>query len=269
MNPNAASRGDCNRLAQSMREGGEDIVRRAGIAPGMKVLDLGCGNAITAIPAAKLGASVLGVAGTARGADAANRLAAQAGLAASCHFLEGDAADLRGVENKSFDRVVSVFGAMFAPRPFDVAREMVRVTRPGGRIVMGNWIGQEPTLMARLLDICASYAPPQDGQASPVAWGSPQHVIERFGAAGIAWEGIAYERDSFVFDFDGSPAEFAETFRQCHAPTMNAFDAAARDGRAQALRCELEALFESQNLCQYPGRTLISATYLQVTVEVA
>lgn len=270
MNPNADlwEKGDFTRIAQSMRESGEDIVRRAGVAPGMKVLDLGCGDGTTAIPAAKLGANVLGVDIARNLVAAGNRRAAQAGLAATCLFLEGDASDLKGIENKTFDRVISIFGAMFAPRPFDVAREMVRVTKPGGRIVMGNWIAHDPTLVAQLLKICASYSPPSEGFVSPMTWGSPTHVIERFGEAGIAWEGISYERDSFVFDFDGSPAEFVDTFRQYYGPTMNAFEAAASDGRTQALRGELEALFESQNLCQYPGRTLIPATYLRVTVEV-
>ena len=271
MNPNQAlwEKGDFTRIAESMREGGEDIVRQAGIAPGMKVLDLGCGDGTTAIPAAKLGADVLGVDIASNLVAAGNRRAAQAGLSATCRFLQGDACDLRGIENKSFDRVISIFGVMFAPRPFDVAREMVRVTRPGGRIVMGNWIADDPTLVAQILKISASYSPPPpEGFISPMAWGSPIHVIERFGAAGIAWEGLTCERDSYVFHFNGSPAEFVDTFRQYYGPTMNAFDAADRDGRTPALRKELVALFESQNLCQYPGTTLIPATFLRVTVQV-
>ena len=271
MNPNKAlwEKGDFTRIARSMRESGEDIVRQAGIVPGMKVLDLGCGDGTTAIPAAKMGADVLGVDIAGNLVAAGNRRAAQAGLSANCRFLEGDACSLRGIENQSFDRVISVFGAMFAPRPFDVAREMVRVTRPGGRIVMGNWIPNDPTLVAQLLKISASYAPPPPaGFVSPMTWGSTPHVIERFGEAGIAWEGITMERDSYVFDFDGSPAEFVDTFRQYYGPTMNAFEAAEKEGRSLALRSELVALFESQNVCQYPGRTLIAATFLRVTVQV-
>ena len=126
---------------------------------------------------------------------------------------------------------------MFAPRPFDVAREMVRVTRPGGRIVMGNWIPNDPTLVAQILKISASYSPPPpEGFVSPMAWGCTTHVIERFGEAGIAYEGITCERDSYVFNFDGSPAEFVDTFRQYYGPTMNAFDAADKNGRTQELR---------------------------------
>ncbi|HSW17257.1 MAG TPA: class I SAM-dependent methyltransferase [Ramlibacter sp.] len=271
MSPNKAlwEKGDFTRIAQAMRESGEDIVRQAGIAPGMKVLDLGCGDGTTAIPAAKLGADVLGVDIASNLVAAGNRRAAQAGLAATCRFLEGDACDLRGIENKSFDRVISVFGAMFAPKPFDVAREMVRVLKPGGRIVMGNWIPGDPTLVAQILKISAAYSPPPpEGFVSPMTWGQPAHVIERFGAAGVAWEGIECQRDNYVFDFKGSPSDFVDTFRQYYGPTMNAFEAAEREGRAQALRGELVSLFEKQNQSQYPNTTLIAATFLRVTVQV-
>ena len=270
MNPNKAlwERGDFTRIAESMRENGEDLVRQAGITPGMKVLDLGCGDGTTAIPAAKLGANVLGVDIASNMVAAGNRRAAQAGLSATCHFLEGDACELGGIENKSYDLVISIFGAMFAPKPFDVAREMVRVTKPGGRIIMGNWIPNDPTLVAQILKISSSYSPPPEGCVSPMTWGSTPHVIERFGEAGIASEAISWERDSYVFDFKGSPAEFVDTFRLYYGPTMNAFDAAARDGRAEALRSELVTLFESGNLSQYPNTTLIRATFLRVTVEV-
>jgi SAM-dependent methyltransferase len=271
MNPNKAlwEKGDFTRIAASMRESGEDVVRHAGIGPGMQVLDLGCGDGTTALPAAKLGAHVLGVDIASHLVAAGNRRAAQAGLAATCRFVEGDACNLAGIENKSFDRVISIFGAMFAPKPFDVAREMVRVTRPGGRIVMGNWIPNDPTLVAQILKISTSYSPPPpEGFVSPMTWGVPDHVIERFGAAGIAWEAITCERDTYVFDFMGPPAEFVDTFRQYYGPTMNAFEAAAKQGREEALRSELVQLFESQNQSQYPNTTIIPATFLRVTVEV-
>ena len=174
MNPNKAlwEKGDFTRIAETMRESGEDVVRQAGIKPGMKVLDLGCGDGTTAIPAAKLGANVLGVDIAGNLVAAGNRRAAQAGLQATCRFVEGDASDLGSIENKSFDRVISIFGAMFAPKPFDVAREMVRVTKPGGRIVMGNWIPNDPTLVAQILKISAAYTPPPpEGFISPMTWG--------------------------------------------------------------------------------------------------
>ncbi|WP_332816361.1 class I SAM-dependent methyltransferase [Ramlibacter sp.] len=262
-------KGDFGRIAVSMRESGEDLVRQAGIVPGMDVLDLGCGDGTTAIPAAKLGARVLGVDIAPRIVEAGNRRAAQAGFSSTCRFIEGDACDLGSLENKSFDRVISIFGAMFAPKPYDVAREMVRVTRPGGRILMGNWIPNDPTLVAQILKVCSTYLPPPpEGFVSPMGWGVPANVIERFGGAGIAWEGITCERDTYVFDFDGTPADFACTFLQFYGPTMSALEAAGKDGRGDALRSELVALFERHNQCQYPGRTLASAVFLKVTVEV-
>src|SRR5262249_32233927 len=149
MNPNQAlwEKGDFTRIAESMRESGERLVASLGIARGTKVLDLGCGDGTTALPAAKRGADVLGVDIARNLVEAGNRRATEEGLA-NLRFQQGDATDLRDLEPRSFDLVVSIFGAMFAPKPFDVAREMVRVTRPGGRIVMGNWIPNDPTLVA-------------------------------------------------------------------------------------------------------------------------
>jgi ubiquinone/menaquinone biosynthesis C-methylase UbiE len=143
MNPNKMlwEKGDFTRIAASMRQSGEALVDALGIQPGLRVLDLGCGDGTTAIPAAKRGADVLGVDIASNLVEAGNRRAQQQGLT-KIRFEEGDASNLAGVKDNSFDRVVSIFGAMFAPKPFDVAREMVRVTRPGGQIVMGNWIPQ-------------------------------------------------------------------------------------------------------------------------------
>jgi SAM-dependent methyltransferase len=271
MNPNKAlwEKGDFTRIAESMRESGEALVKRLAITKGLKVLDLGCGDGTTALPEARLGADVLGVDIARNLVEAGNKRAKEQGLA-NCKFQEGDASDLHELKDQTFDLVVSIFGAMFAPRPFDVAKEMVRVTRPGGRIVMGNWIPNDPTLVAQILKISSAYSPPPpEGFVSPMTWGSTPHIIERFGAAGIASEeAIIWERDSYVFDFKGSPAEFVDTFRQYYGPTMNAFEAAAKDGRADALRDELVALFQSQNQSQYPNTCLIPATFLRVTVDV-
>ncbi|MBL0423087.1 methyltransferase domain-containing protein [Ramlibacter sp. AW1] len=271
MNPNQAlwEKGDFTRIAQTMRDSGEALVRQAGITPGMQVLDLGCGDGTTAIPAARLGARVTGVDIARNLVAAGNQRAAQAGVADHCTFIEGDACDLSFIENQSFDLVISIFGAMFAPRPFDVAREMVRVTRHGGRIVMGNWIPNDPTLVAQILRISSAYAPPPpEGFISPMTWGSTPQVIERFGAAGVASEAIAWTREPFIFDFKGSPEAFVDLFRSFYGPTMNAFEAAARDGREQALRSELVTLFEAQNQSQYPHTTLVAANFLKVTVDV-
>jgi SAM-dependent methyltransferase len=269
MNANQAlwEKGDFTRIAATMRASGEALVRKAGVAPGMKVLDLGCGDGTTALPAAQLGAEVLGIDISTPLVAAANRRAREAGLADRLHVLHGDACDLSGVENGSFDRVLSIFGAMFAPRPLDVAREMVRVARPGGRIVMGNWIPDDPTMVAQLLKISSAYAPPPPaGFVSPMRWGVPADVEERFGAAGVPKEAIACEKDSFVFDFAGSPAEFVDAFRLYYGPTMNAFEAAQKQGKDGRLRDELVALFERENQSQYPNTTVIAANYLRVTV---
>ena len=137
---------------------------------------------------------------------------------------------------------------MFAPKPFDVAKEMVRVTRPGGRIVMGNWIPNDPTLVAQILKISSAYSPPPpEGFVSPMTWGVEENVIERFTAAGVPEERISFERDTYTFNFPGSPSELVAAFRTYYGPTMNAFEAAAANGREADLQAELEALFNEQN----------------------
>ena len=167
MNPNKAlwEKGDFTRIAATMRESGEALVETLGITEGLKVLDLGCGDGTTALPAAKRGAEVLGVDIASNLVEAGNKRASDQGIS-NCTFQEGDASDLNGLADASFDLVVSIFGAMFAPRPYDVAKEMVRVTRPGGRIIMGNWIPGDPTLIAQVLKVSAAYTPPPPGPSS-------------------------------------------------------------------------------------------------------
>jgi hypothetical protein len=156
---------------------------------------------------------------------------------------------------------------MFAPKPVEVAKEMVRVTRPGGRIVMGNWIPNDPTLVAQILKISASYSPPPpEGFVSPMTWGVESNVIERFAAVGIPKEKISFARDTYTFNFAGTPSEFVAVFRNYYGPTMNAFEAAAKNGRADDLQKELEALFNSQNKSRSKDTTSIPATFLRVTV---
>ena len=198
--------------------------------------------------------------------DAGNKRAAEHGLS-NLKFQEGDASALTGLSDHSFDLVVSIFGAMFAPRPFDVAKEMVRVTRPGGRIVMGNWIPNDPTLVAQALKISAAYSPPPpEGFVSPMTWGIEANVIERFGGAGIPKEKISFLRDTYTFNFVGTSLEFVANFRNFYGPTMNAFDAADKNGKVADLQKELEALFTTHNKSNSPGKTSISATFLRVTV---
>lgn len=269
-NPNKAlwEKGDFTRIAGSMRESGEALVMTLGITEGLKVLDLGCGDGTTALPAARLGADVLGVDIASNLVAAGNARAQRDGLS-NLRFQEGDASDLSELEDDSFDLVISIFGAMFAPRPFDVAREAVRVTRPGGRIVMGNWIAEDPTLVAQILKISSSYSPPPpEGFVSPMTWGVEEHVIERFAGAGVAKQNVSFERERYTFNFQGSPAEFLAEFRSYYGPTMNAFEAAAADGRDADLQAELEALFNAQNTSPNGHATSIPATYLRVTVAV-
>ncbi len=270
LNPNKAlwEKGDFTRIAQSMRASGDALVASLGVTPGLKVLDLGCGDGTTALPEARLGAQVLGVDIARNLVEAGNRRAEAEGLA-NCRFQEGDASNLEGLENDRFDLVVSIFGAMFAPRPFDVAKEMVRVTRPGGRIVMGNWIPGDPTLVAQILKICSAYSPPPpEGFVSPMTWGVEANVVERFVAAGVAPEKVSFARDTYVFETDGAPPQLVEDFKSFYGPTMNAFEAAASTGRADELRRELEAQFDSQNQSSNPAATSIPATFLRVTVAV-
>lgn len=268
MNPNKAlwEKGDFTRIAESMRKSGSALVARLGITNGLTVLDLGCGDGTTAIPEAKAGANVLGVDIASNLVEAGNKRAKKEGLT-NCTFQEGDASDLHELKDQSFDLVVSIFGAMFAPKPFDVAREMVRVTRPGGRIVMGNWIPGDPTLVAQILKISSAYtAPPPEGFISPMLWGVEEHVIERFGKAGIAKENISFVRDTFTFETPHPPAELVGRFKSYYGPTMNAFEAAEKNGKALELQHELEELFKSQNKNENDNTTLIPATFLRVTV---
>ena len=268
MNPNQAlwEKGDFTRIAESMRSSGETLIRRIEVTRGLKVLDLGSGDGTTAVPSARLGAEVLGVDIARNLVEAGNRRAQAAGLS-NLRFQQGDATDLSGLADKSFDLVVSIFGAMFAPRPTEVAKEMVRVTRPGGRIVMGNWIPNDPTLVAQILKISAAYAPPPPaGFVSPMLWGVEAQVLERFMEAGVAPSAVICTRETFTFEHDGPPASFLDLFRQYYGPTMNAFEAAEKVGRAPQLQAELQALFDAQNTSGSPSRTVISPTFMRVAV---
>jgi len=269
-NPNKAlwEKGDFTRIAESMRESGETLIEDLGISEGQTVLDLGCGDGTTALPAARRGANVLGVDIASNLVAAGNRRAESEGLS-NCRFQEGDASDLNALADDSFDVVVSIFGAMFAPKPFDVAKEMVRVTRPSGTVVMGNWIPNDPTLVAQILRISSAYSPPPpEGFISPMTWGVEDNVIERFAGAGVPEEKIAFERDTYTFRCPGAPAELLARFRTYYGPTMNAFEAAAAHGREADLQAELEALFNAQNASQSDDATSIPATFLRVTVAV-
>lgn len=270
VNPNKAlwEKGDFTRIAEAMRDSGEALVAELGVAPGLDVLDLGCGDGTTAVPEAQLGANVLGVDIAENLVAAGNARAQRLGLT-TLRFQQGDATDLKDLADDSFDLVVSIFGAMFAPKPFDVAKEVVRVTRPGGRIVMGNWIPNDPTFVAQLLRVSTAYSPPPpEGFVSPMTWGVEENVLERFGAAGIRAENITCERTLFVFESPRTPLEYLADFRDYYGPTMNAYAAAAADGREAELHGELEELVDEHNTAESGEGTRIEAAYLRVTVMV-
>lgn len=268
MNPNKAlwEKGDFTQIADTMRESGEALVSKLAINKSLYILDLACGDGTTAIPEARSGARVLGVDIASNLVEAGNARAKAEGLT-NCTFQEGDATDLHELKDDSFDLVVTIFGAMFAPKPFDVAKEIVRVTRPGGRIIMGNWIPGDPTLVAQILKVSSAYTPPPpEGFVSPMLWGVEDNVTERFVSAGIAKENITFARDTFTFNAECTPAEFVTVFKRYYGPTMNAFAAAEKNGRASDLQKELEDLFNSQNQSTVAGKTTIPATFLKVMV---
>ena len=268
-NPNQAlwEKGDFTQIAAFMRQSGEAIVDSLGVTPRMKVLDLGSGDGTTAVPSARLGAEVIGIDIARNLVEAGNQRAAAAGLT-NLKFQVGDASNLQGVADHSFDLTLSVFGAMFAPKPFDVAKEMVRVTKRGGRIVMGNWIPNDPTFVSQVLKISSAFTPPPpEGFISPMTWGVESHIIERFGEAGVPKEKISMVKDTYYFTSpDQSPTQVINVFEKFYGPTINAVDAAQKSGRAEELHNQLVELAKSLNKTKDVG-TLIPATFMRVTVS--
>ena len=260
-------KGDFTEIAAFMRQSGEVVVESLGVTPPLRALDLGCGDGTTALPLARLGADVTGVDIARNLVEAGNKRAAEAGLN-RLKFHEGDACNLEGVDDDSFDLTLSVFGAMFAPKPFEVAREMVRVTKPGGHIVMGNWIPNDPTFVSQLLKVSSAFTPPPpEGFISPMTWGVESHIIERFGQAGVPKENISMVKDTYYFAHsEKSPAEFIELFERFYGPTMNAVDAARKNGKEEELHKQLVELANAQN--KSDAGTFIPATFMRVTVTV-
>jgi ubiquinone/menaquinone biosynthesis C-methylase UbiE len=268
MNPNKAlwEKGDFTQIAAFMRQSGEAVVKSLGVKPPLRVLDLGCGDGTTAVPLALLGAEVAGIDIANNLVDAGNKRAAEAGLS-RLKFQEGDASNLQGVSDHSFDLTLSMFGAMFAPKPFDVAKEMVRVTKPGGRIVMGNWIPNDTTFVSQLLKTSSAFTPPPpEGFVSPMTWGVDTHIIERFGQAGVPKEKISMVKDTYYFVSPDSPTNFIESFERFYGPTMNAVEAAQKSGKVDDLHKQLLQLAKAQNKSAN-GSTSIPATFLRVTVS--
>jgi len=270
MNPNKAlwEKGDFTQIAETMRESGAELVAKLGITPGTKILELGCGDGTTALPEAQLGADVLGVDIASNLVEAGNMRALAAGLT-NLKIQEGDACNLEGIADNSFDMVISIFGAMFAPKPYDVAKEMVRVAKPGATIIMGNWIPGDPTLVAQILKISAANTPPPPaGFVSPMLWGVEDEVTKRFVEAGVAKENISFSKETFTFNAAYSPTEYVDVFRTYYGPTMNAFAAAENIGKADVLQAELVELFNNQNKAATNDTTSIPATFLLVKVKV-
>jgi ubiquinone/menaquinone biosynthesis C-methylase UbiE len=269
VNPNKAlwEKGDFTEIAAFMRQSGEVLAKSLGITPSLRVLDLGCGDGTTAVPLASLGANVVGIDIARNLVEAGNKRAEEANLG-NLRFQEGDASNLEGIADDSFDLTVSVFGAMFAPRPFDVAKETVRVTKSGGRIVMGNWIPNDPTFVSQVLKISSAFMPPPpDGFVSPMTWGVESHIIERFGQAGVPKEKISMVKDTYYFAHsDKTPTQFVELFESFYGPTMNAVEAARKNGKVGELHNQLVELANAQNKSK-GGGTFIPATFMRVTVS--
>jgi SAM-dependent methyltransferase len=260
-------KGDFTVIAESLRDSGAELIRALQIGPGMKVLDVGCGDGTTAIPAAVAGADVTGV-DIASNLVAAGRRRAEALGLTNVRFREGDAQNLEEFSDDSFDFVLSIFGAMFAPNPQEVAKELVRVARPGGTIVMGNWIPGDPTWAAELFRIATAYNPPPEGFVSPLNWGMPAIVTDRFEKAGIPRGNVTCEPRPFPMRHAGPPEEYAMKFIEFFGPTMNAYEAASNANRQDEFKAELVAAARRLNQSGHDDETLLKPNYLQVKVQV-
>ncbi|TGM12996.1 class I SAM-dependent methyltransferase [Leptospira selangorensis] len=262
-------KGDFTEIALLMRRSGEELVTNLGITSLQRILDLGSGDGTTAIPLARTGAEVLGIDIAKNLVEAGNRRAKEEGLS-NLKFQEGDACNLQEVPDHSFNLTLSMFGAMFAPKPFDVASEMVRVTKPGGRIVMGNWIPNDPSsFVSQLLKISSSFSPPPpEGFVNPMTWGMKAYIMDYFAKAGVKAEKISLLKDTYSFiSPDKTPEDLIESLRKYYGPTMNAFESAEKNGKVDKLREQLIELANSENRNTGTGIS-IPATFLRVIVEV-
>ena len=247
--------GDFGEIARSYKTSAEEFVERLNLRNGEKVLDVACGTGSTAIPAARAGAEVTGI-------DIASNLIEQAKKNAeaenlACRFEEGDAENL-AFDDGIFDTEITMFGAMFAPRPEKVSEELARVCRPGGRIVMANWV--PAGFAGKMFKINASYVPPPD-MPPPVLWGDEKVVGERL--KGFVSD-LKFNRRFVAFNFPVSPAEVVEHFRSYFGPTQKAFEALKSDGEKQnALRDELVKHWADNNQAT-DGTTKVESEYLEV-----
>jgi SAM-dependent methyltransferase len=248
--------GDFGVIARYAETAEQEFIEHLQLKPGTRVLDVACGTGNTAIPAAQKGAKVTGVDIASNLLAQARQRAQQAGLAAE--FREGDAEQL-DFPDASFEVVVSVFGAMFAPRPERVAAEFLRVCRPGGTIAMGNWT---PTGFAgQMFKMTAKHVPPPPGIPAPSLWGDESVVRQRFGNGARQ---ITCTRRACDFVFPFPPAEVVQLFRTYFGPTKVAFSRLDPNGQA-ALATDLVRMWTEQNQAK-DGSTLIPAEYLEVHV---
>src|ERR1041385_8534936 len=245
------SAGDFGQIAKYYVNDAADFIKRLDLKPGMTVLDVACGTGNLAIPAARTGASVTGVDIAANSVEQARQNAKAEGLNAK--FDEGDAEALP-YDDASFDAVVTMFGAMFAPRPELVASELKRVCRPGGFIAMANWTPSG--FIGQMFKISASHVPPPPGMPAPVLWGVEETVRERFGE-GISKLDTHLQKVTWVFPF--SPAEVVEHFRLYYGPAQKAVGSLDEE-KGAALRKDLEELYTNHNEVT-DGTTRVEAEY--------
>jgi SAM-dependent methyltransferase len=245
--------GDFGRIAKLNENRGQEFIDRLGLKPGMRVLDVACGTGNQSLPAARTGADVTGL-------DLASNLLEQAKEAAQkeglkIRFIEGDAEELP-FEAGEFDVVLSMFGAMFAPRPERVAAEFLRVCKPGGLIAMANWT--PGSFSGQMFKINGKYSPPPPGMPAPVLWGDEAVVRQRFGPKAR----IDATKRELIFDMPFGPAEVVETFRNYFGPMKIAFsklDAAAQ----KAMLAELTQHWASHNEGD-ANHTIVRNEYLEV-----
>lgn len=246
--------GDFGQIARFYTGEAEDFIKRLNLKPGMKVLDVACGTGNLALPAARAGADVTGIDIAPNLVEQARENAQREGLTAQ--FDEGDAEALP-YEDASFDAVVSMFGAMFAPRPELVAAELKRVCRPGGLIVMANWT--PAGFIGQMFKTMSAHVTPPAGMPSPLMWGVEENVRERLGE-GISNVETMLQNLTFAFPF--SPAEVVEHFRAYYGPTQKAFGTLDETKQAE-LRKDLEQLWSAHNRAT-DGTTAVDSEYLQV-----
>jgi len=249
--------GDFGEVARHIEQHAEDFVARRQITPGMQVLDVACGTGNLALLTARAGARTCGLDIASNLVEQARQRATAAGL--DIEFIEADAEAIPYPDDQ-FDLVVSMYGAMFAPRQELTASELMRVCKPGGEVVMANWCPEG--FVAEMFKVTARHVPPPAGIPAPVLWGKPEHACQCLEHA----KNVQCRIVRVEFDYDFSPADTVEFYRRYFGPTQRAF--AALDAKGQvALRHDLEALWQSHNLAE-PRRTHVEAEYLEVIARV-